>query len=137
MKTLALILLLIISAGSLNNKNIRAQTDSTGKQHCFTDEEVRGIAKAFKENEFLKKDNADLTEENNTLTEIVKTTKEKLSLVSSKLEDAMHINELKEKMIRELENKPAVITNNTKWWVFAAIIVGSISTGFVIGKVAK
>lgn len=123
-----LILTLLISAGSL-----KAQTD-TVPRHCFTDEEVKGIAKAFKENEFLKADNEDLQKENNTLTDIIKATKEKLNLVSSKLGDALEINELKEKMIRELENKPAVITNNTKWWVYAAIIVGSLSTGFVFGK---
>lgn len=123
-----LILTLLISAGSL-----KAQTD-TIPRHCFTDEEVTGIAKAFKENEYLKADNADLQEENQTLTDIIKATKEKLNLVSSKLDDALNINELKEKMIRELENKPAVINNNTKWWVFAAIIVGGLSTGYFFGK---
>jgi len=124
-----LILTLLISAGSL-----KAQTD-TIPRHCFTDEEVKGIAKAFKENEFLKVDNADLEKENKTLTEIIKTTEDKLNLVSSKLNDALNINELKEKMIRELEDKPAIITNNTKWWVFAAIIIGSLSTGYLFGKV--
>lgn len=128
-----LILTLLISAGSLKINSVKSQTD-TIPRHCFTDEEVKGIAKAFKEKEFLKADNGALQEENNTLTDIIKATREKLNLVSSKLGDALEINELKEKMIRELENKPAIINNNTKWWVFAAIIVGSLSTGYVFGK---
>jgi len=107
------------------------------EKHCFTDQEVVGIAVAFKENEQLKEENANLTEENSTLRAKVKETEAKQVITQEKLLDALGICELKENMLRECEDKPAVIVNNTKWWVYAAIIMSSSALGYLVGRLAK
>lgn len=134
MKVLTLILLLVTYGVSWGQNEIPVPDTL---KHCFTDQEVVGIAKTFKKAEYLEQDNKDLTEENNTLRAKVAEQDNKFNKLAEKLADALNISELKEKMLRDCENKPAVIVNSTKWWVFAAIIISSSALGYLVGRLAK
>ena len=113
-----------------------AQPD-TARKHCYSDAEVIQIAVQLAEGKAAEADLKDANIQIDVLRQAVKTAMAESETWKSKLSDALAINEIKEKMIRDLENKPHEIVQQTKWYVFAAIIIVSAVFGYVGGRLLK
>ena len=118
-KTLLTISILLISINAFS-------------QFQFDSVQVKKIRLIIEENAFLKVENDSLVSK----VDYLKRAGSVSELIIS-AQDSIILN--KEKQIKQLEAKPQTVVqeNKTKWYVFAGIIISSVSAGIITGLIIK
>lgn len=118
-KTLLTISILLISINAFS-------------QFQFDSVQVKKIRLVIEENAFLKVENDSLVSK----VDYLKRAGSVSELIIS-MQDSIILN--KEKQIKKLESIPQTVVqeNKTKWYVFAGIIISSVSAGIITGLIIK